>query len=40
MKETTFKELLNTFRNAGLEYYVKKNKDGIVKVHFLVKEEE
>ena len=39
MKETTFNELLKVFRDAGLEYYVKKNKDGVVKVHFLVKEE-
>ena len=39
MKEFTFEELTKVFRDAGLEYYVKKNKDGVVKVHFLVKEE-
>ena len=39
MKETTFEELTKVFRDAGLEYYIKKNKDGVVKVHFLVKEE-
>jgi hypothetical protein len=39
MKEFTFEELTKVFRDAGLEYYVKKNKDGVVRVHFLVKEE-
>ena len=39
MKEITFQELTKVFREAGLEYYVKKNKDGVVRVHFLVKEE-
>jgi len=38
MKEFTFEELTKVFRDAGLEYFVKKNKDGVVKVHFLVKE--
>lgn len=38
MKEFTFEELTKVFRDAGLEYYVKRNKDGIVRVHFLVKE--
>ena len=39
MKEFTFNELTKVFRDAGLEYYVKRNKDGVVRVHFLVKEE-
>jgi len=39
MKEHTFNELTKVFRDAGLEYYVKKNKEGVVKVHFLVKRE-
>ena len=39
MKEHTINELLKVFRDAGLEYYVKKNKEGVVKVHFLVKRE-
>ena len=39
MKEHTLDELKKVFRDASLEYYIKKNKDGVVKVHFLVKEE-
>ena len=39
MKEHTFDELKKIFRDAGLEYYIKKQKGSIVKVHFIVKEE-
>ena len=39
MSEITLIELKKIFASAGLEYYVKKCKDGIVKVHFLVKKE-
>ena len=38
-KELTLDELKAVFRNAGVEYYIKKAKDGIVKVHFLIKDE-
>lgn len=38
-KEVTLDELKQVFRDAGLEYYIKKSKDSIVKVHFMIKEE-
>ena len=39
-KDPTINELRKIFINNGLEFYIKKQKDGIVKVHFLVREEE
>jgi hypothetical protein len=38
--DPTINELRRIFVNAGLEFYVKKQKNGIVKVHFIVREEE
>jgi hypothetical protein len=38
-KDPTINELRKVFRDAGLEYYIKKQKGSIVKVHFVVKEE-
>ena len=38
-KDPTINEPRKIFRDAGLEYYVKKQKGGIVKIHFMVKEE-
>lgn len=38
--DPTINELRKIFRDAGLEYYVKKQKGGIAKVHFMVTEEE
>ena len=38
-KDPTIDELRKIFRDAGLDYYVKKQKGSIVKVHFMVKEE-
>ena len=42
MKSTdpTLNELRKIFINNGLEFYIKKQKDGVVKVHFIVREEE
>ena len=38
-KDPTIDELRKIFRDAGLDYYVKKQKGSIVKVHFMIKEE-
>ena len=38
-KVTTVKQLRNLFREAGIEYYIKKQKDGIIKVNILLEEE-
>jgi hypothetical protein len=38
--DPTINELRRIFVNAGLEFYIKKQKNGIVKVHFIVREEE
>ena len=38
-KVTTVKQLRTLFREAGLEYYIKKEKDGIIKVNILLSEE-
>ena len=35
-KITTVHELRALFREAGLEYYIKKQKDGIIKVNILL----
>lgn len=39
-KDPTLNELRKIFINNGLEFYIKKEKAGVVKVHFIVKEEE
>jgi hypothetical protein len=38
-KDPTVNELRKIFVENGLEFYIKKQKKGIVKVHFLVREE-
>jgi hypothetical protein len=38
--DPTINELRRIFIDAGLEFYIKKEKNGIVKVHFIVREEE
>ena len=38
--DPTINELRKIFMDNGLEFYIKKEKKGIVKVHFLVKKEE
>jgi len=38
--DPTINELRRIFVNAGLEFYIKKHKNGIVKVHFIVREED
>ena len=38
-QDPTINELRKIFRDAGLEYYIKKQTGSIVKVHFMVKEE-
>jgi hypothetical protein len=38
--DPTINELRRIFIDAELEFYIKKQKDGIVKVHFIVREEE
>ena len=38
-KVTSVKELRTLFREAGVEYYIKKQKDGIIKVNILLEEE-
>jgi len=38
--DPTINELRRIFVNAGLEFYIKKQKNGIVKVHFIVREED
>jgi hypothetical protein len=38
--DPTINELRKIFIDAGLEFYIKKEKNGVVKVHFIVREEE
>ena len=38
--DPTINELRRIFIDAGLEFYIKKQKNGIVKIHFIVREEE
>ena len=38
--DPTINELRRIFINSGLEFYIKKEKHGIVKVHFIVREED
>lgn len=38
--DPTLDELRKIFNQHGLEFYIKKQKDGVVKVHFIVREEE
>ena len=38
--DPTINELRKIFINNGLEFYIKKQKDGVIKVHFIVREEE
>ena len=35
----TLPEITKTLRDAGIEYYVKKSKDGVAKIHVLYNEE-
>jgi len=35
-KVTTLKELRTLFRESGLEYYIKEEKDGLIKVNILL----
>jgi hypothetical protein len=39
-KDPTINELRKIFVENGLEFYIKKEKKGIIKVHFLVREED
>ena len=38
--DPTINDLRRIFIDAGLEFYIKKEKNGVVKVHFIVREEE
>ena len=38
--DPTIDELRKIFIDAGLEFYIKKQKAGVIKVHFIVREEE
>ena len=38
-KDRTLTELKKLFKDNDLDYYIKKNKDGFVKVHFKLAEE-
>ena len=38
--DPTINELRKIFIENGLEFYIKKQKNGIVKIHFIVREEE
>jgi len=38
--DPTINELRRIFINAGLEFLIKKEKHGVVKVHFIVRKEE
>ena len=38
-KVTTVHELRALFRETGVEYYIKKQKDGIIKVNILLEDE-
>ena len=39
-KDPTINELRKILVDNGLEFFIKKEKNGIVKVHFIVREEE
>jgi len=39
-KDPTIDELRKIFIKNGLEFFIKKEKQGIVKVHFIVRKEE
>ena len=39
-KDPTIRELRKIFIDNGLEFYIKKQRAGVIKVHFIVKEEE
>ncbi len=38
-KITTIKELRTLFREAGVEYYIKKQESGIIKINILLEDE-
>jgi predicted RNase H-like nuclease (RuvC/YqgF family) len=38
--DPTINELRKIFTDAGLEFYIKKEKGGVVRAHFIVREEE
>jgi hypothetical protein len=38
--DVTLSELTQILSNSGLEFYIKKQKDNIVKVHFMVRDED
>ena len=38
--DVTLSELTQILANTGLDFYVKKQKDNIVKVHFMVRDED
>ena len=37
--DPTIDELRKIFIENGLEFYIKKQKDGVIKVHFIVRED-
>lgn len=39
-KDPTINELRKIFIKNGLEFFIKKEKNGIVKVHFIVRDED
>jgi hypothetical protein len=39
-KDPTLKELKDIFNEHNLEFFIKKEKGNVVKVHFMIKEEE
>ena len=39
-QDPSINELRKIFIEHGLEFYIKKEKKGIVKVHFIIKEED
>lgn len=39
LKAHTLKELISIFNEHGIEFYIKKQKDNIIKVHFMVENE-
>jgi hypothetical protein len=38
--DVTLTELTQILADSGLEFYIKKQKDNIVKVHFMVRDED
>jgi hypothetical protein len=38
--DPTLNELIKIFNQHGLEFYIKKQKGCVIKVHFMIKEEE